>query len=239
MKFYRRLNTIKAISFDLDDTFYDNHPYIVAAEKALFAHLCHHWPEFESAGRTLWKQSRKACIRESPLLAHDMIALRRCVLRRVFLHMGLSGNPLEKAVQSSYLVFYEARSNFQVLPAYVALLQGLARQLPVIAITNGNVDIERVGFVDCFSHVFHASTTLRSKPYPDMFDQAAEAVGVDAKNILHVGDNLEKDVFGALNAGYMAAWYAENRPMQLPTEPAQQLPHLQLDTLQELQSLLS
>ena len=238
MKFYRQLNQVKALTFDLDDTFYDNHPIIKVAEQQLFSFLIEHWPQLAGTGRELWRQCRRDCISQNALLAHDMIALRRCVLQRLFCHIGLQGAELKEAVERSYQVFYQHRSAFKVSERYVSLLHALGEKVPLIAITNGNVDIERVGLAGCFYRVYHASLQQRSKPFPDMFDAARKALALPASSILHVGDNLQKDVFGALSAGYMAGWYAENRPMIINSEAVQQLPHLQLDDLEELLSLL-
>ncbi|MCV5262976.1 5-amino-6-(5-phospho-D-ribitylamino)uracil phosphatase YigB, partial [Escherichia coli] len=44
MKFYRRIEPIKAMTFDLDDTLYDNYPVIVRMERELLAWLKHHHP---------------------------------------------------------------------------------------------------------------------------------------------------------------------------------------------------
>lgn len=225
------------MSFDLDDTLYDNHPFIVEAEKQLFNFMFSRWPKLENIGKKGWIGFRREAVKENPLLRHDMIALRRVVLSKLFASIDLQGQERQDAVQQSYDVFYFQRSNFTVAAEFTDVLKKLASKMPVIAITNGNVDIERVGLSECFHKVYHASTEQRSKPYPDMFENAAAFCGVAPQNILHVGDNLEKDVFGALNAGYMACWYAENRTMQLHKEKAQQLPHIQLDSFDELVEL--
>lgn len=239
MKFYRRLNDVKAMTFDLDDTLYDNHPYIVAAEKQLFSFMFDKWPELESIGKSGWIGFRRECVQENPLLAHDMIALRRNVLNKLFASIGLVGAELAQAVEQSYDTFYFHRSNFKVPQDYVNVLNKLREHVPVLAITNGNVDIERVGLGDCFNEVFHASTAQRSKPHSDMFDNASEYLNIAPEHILHIGDNLEKDVAGALNAGYMTGWYAENRKMRLFKEKAQPLPHVELCALDDLLKLIA
>ena len=238
MQYYRRLNSIQAMTFDLDDTFYANHPYIVAAEKQMFAFMVQHWPATESLGKPAWRQFRREVISETPACRHDMIALRRAVLHKMFSAIGLSGAELSDAIERSYDTFYFHRSNFKVPADYITLLQELSQKMPLMAITNGNVDIARIGLDGCFQRVYHASSTLRSKPYPDMFDLARKELNLPARHILHVGDNLEKDVAGAINAGYQAAWYAENRPMLLNQESATVLPHVALNSLSELLELI-
>jgi len=45
MKYYRPLKPFKAISFDLDDTLYDNQPIIKKAEDEILAYLNQKHPE--------------------------------------------------------------------------------------------------------------------------------------------------------------------------------------------------
>jgi len=84
----------------------------------------------------------------------------------------------------------------------------------------------------------HASTSRPMKPAQHMFDEAAARLNVAPKHILHVGDNIIKDVYGAINAGYQAAWFACNRPMTLHNEPVSVLPHVALNNLSELTHFL-
>ena len=44
MKFYRQLGSIKAMTFDLDDTLYDNRPIIRHVEEQMVAWLFSHHP---------------------------------------------------------------------------------------------------------------------------------------------------------------------------------------------------
>jgi putative hydrolase of the HAD superfamily len=67
-----------------------------------------------------------------------------------------------------------------------------------------------------------------------MFDEAANYLKIPRGSILHVGDNLEKDVWGATNAGFSAAWHACDRPMEIEKEPVQVLPNVEIHQLDEL-----
>jgi putative hydrolase of the HAD superfamily len=57
-----------------------------------------------------------------------------------------------------------------------------------------------------FDFAFLAEDIGASKPAPDMFRAALSTTGVDASEILHVGDNPEHDVIGALQVGMHAIW---------------------------------
>jgi putative hydrolase of the HAD superfamily len=76
------------------------------------------------------------------------------------------------------------------------------------------------------------------KPNIAMFDAAQAHLNIPHGNILHVGDNLPKDVYGAIKAGYQAAWYAEDRSMNIRNERAPVLPHIQLSKLAQLLDLI-
>jgi FMN phosphatase YigB (HAD superfamily) len=107
------------------------------------------------------------------------------------------------------------------------------------AITNGNVNCEAIGIDKYFTHTIQANPEYPMKPSPAMFDLISTKLGIAPQNILHVGDDLEKDVEGAIKAGYQSAWLAVNRPMQLKNERfARLLPHVQLDSLKDLKRLV-
>ena len=67
-----------------------------------------------------------------------------------------------------------------------------------------------------------------------MFHEAADMLSLPPKAILHVGDNLEKDVMGAIKAGMQSAWIAANREMNLSREAVTLLPHVELSALDDL-----
>jgi putative hydrolase of the HAD superfamily len=76
------------------------------------------------------------------------------------------------------------------------------------------------------------------KPSQVMFDLAKNHLGMASHEILHVGDNLEKDVMGARKAGFKTAWYAINRQMDLMNEATSVLPDIELSSLSELLELV-
>jgi putative hydrolase of the HAD superfamily len=137
-------------------------------------------------------------------------------------------------VQTCFDWFYFERSNFKVGEAQCQLLAKLAERLPLVAITNGNVNTQQIGIDDYFQHTFKASRKNPMKPHAHMFDQAAAYLNVSRGSILHVGDNLEKDVWGATNAGFSSAWHACDRPMQIEKESVQVLPNVEIHQLDEL-----
>ncbi len=238
MIFYRPLSPVKAITFDLDDTLYDNGPIIRAAEEALDLHLETHHPQTAELQRQDWLKIKKKLISDNPALASDMGELRMQSLLTA-LADELPSDQLEDAARACFDLFYHKRSDFELDKNIHSCLQKLSKIVPLVAITNGNVDPEQIGIADYFQHFFHANVSLPMKPAPALFEAAIVHLGIRAGEILHVGDNLVKDIQGALDAGMQTAWYAHNRGMIMREEKATLLPHVELANLDELLFLVN
>lgn len=246
MQFFRSINKVEAMTFDLDDTLYNNEPIIRRAEEALQAHIAKHHKSAAALSANDWLALKQAAIKKDLRLASDMGQLRRVVLTAALsnttpekLKTDLTNfGELSDAVEACFNCFYDARSNFELADDVHEALKAVSSKLPLVGITNGNVNAQKVGIDGYFETIFHASTSRPMKPARDMFDEAAALLHIAPKHILHVGDNIIKDVQGAVNAGYQAAWFACNRPMKLANEPVSVLPHVALDNLNELTHFL-
>lgn len=237
MIFYKKLKPIKAFTFDLDDTLYDNNKHMPIAEAAFLTELNQLYPETQSVDKTQWRTARNDSLARNPLLKSDMGELRRQTLKQVLQTCGYAGEALLGAVNTSFECFYFHRSNLVVEEKIHILLAALAKRLPLAAITNGNVNLKQIGLEGYFSHIFKADLDLPMKPDTIMFNACKKALNLNAEQILHVGDNLQNDVFGAIRAGYQSAWYAHDRSMELQKEAISLLPHVQFDHLNELLEL--
>ena len=246
MQFFKPINIIKAITFDLDDTLYNNEPVIRQADAVLNAHLKRHYPNAGALTPDQWQQLKRDAISANPSLSSDMGKLRLTVLKAALAKDVLpttrsiastssnATDPLTEAATECFHCFYNARSEFELPKEVHDTLSALSSQLPLIGITNGNVNAEKIGIASYFDVILHASTTRPMKPARAMFDEAAQRLNIAPKYILHVGDNMTKDIYGAINAGFQSAWFACNRDMHLPKERISVLPHVVLDHLDEL-----
>ena len=86
------------------------------------------------------------------------------------------------------------------------VLEHLARQYTLGALTNGNADIYKTDAAEYFDFAFLAEDIGASKPHPDMFHAALERAGVEPEQIVHVGDNPEHDIQGARAVGMHTVW---------------------------------
>lgn len=235
---YKPLDTIRAITFDLDDTLYDNWPYVKRAEQYLLTYIAEYYPQAAHINKREWQQFRLDALREAPNLKHDVGMLRTVTLTKGFIYAGMHTDEIPDAVTDCFDVFYRQRSNFRVESTHTEVLGYLSKKLPLVAITNGNVDCQKIGIADYFTHILHAGKDGRMKPSEDMFNKASLLLEVPPEKILHVGDNFEKDIEGAIHAGYQTAWYAANRAMDINNENVSILPNLQLTEFSELKSII-
>jgi HAD superfamily hydrolase (TIGR01509 family) len=97
----------------------------------------------------------------------------------------------------------------QVLPGVPDGLAALrARGLRLVAVSNSDGSADAVlvaaGIRDAFDAVVDSHHVGFSKPDPRIFDAARATVGVEAGQVVHVGDLYEADIVGAQAAGIAA-----------------------------------
>ena len=160
MQIYRRLNTIKAISFDLDDTLYNNRPVMIAIEKKMLSHfdelLSTYVEEKTVFNRRYWAPYRDTAIQQSPDITHDVVALRYESYRLGLLSLGFEHAQAELQAKASLDYFIQLRSDFSVPQASIDLLATLSQHYPLVSISNGNVDTKALGINQYFQHIYHA-----------------------------------------------------------------------------------
>ncbi|MEY4862153.1 MAG: Flavin mononucleotide phosphatase YigB [Pseudomonadota bacterium] len=193
----------RAITLDLDDTLWPVGPTLIAAEAELMQWLAANAPgaaacltqEFRAA-------TRKALLAEHPSRAHDMSFMRREGIRRALVHVGEAPSLAEEAFE----VFLAARQKVNCFEDVIPVLARWSQRYRLIALTNGNADVQRVGLGAYFHGSVDAASMGCAKPDPRIFVRACELAGVAAHEVLHVGDDPHLDVRGAVAAGLQAAW---------------------------------
>lgn len=225
------MRQILAISLDLDDTLWPIEPVIVRAEERLHAWLQIHCPRTASAYPiAALRKLRDQIARENPQLAHDYSAQRRLSLQRALLPFGYG----MAQVNAAYDEFFAARNEVACYADVVPALERLAACLPLVSLSNGNADLERIGLARFFRFSLSARDCGVAKPEAPIFHAACAQLGLAPEKVLHVGDDALLDIAGAHAAGLKTAWI--NRagvPWTLPQEP-----HLQLRNLTELADIL-
>ncbi len=199
-----RLGDVSAVSFDLDDTLWSFRVSVERAEFALHAWLLEHAPGTAAVLRD-WRvlgTLRDQHTHLRPDLAGNYRALRlgsiRLVLERANEDVALA--------EEAYQVFYAARQKVEFYEDVWPALTWLSARFPLVAVTNGNADLRLTGCDAFFQARLAPDTFGCAKPEPRIFLEAAKCVGVQPDALLHVGDDFDLDVLGALNAGLQAAW---------------------------------
>jgi putative hydrolase of the HAD superfamily len=205
IRFNRAIKPFSVMSFDLDDTLYSNHPIIKAAVKAQQNYL-NAVPRYQEQGPKYWQLCRNEAVLQSPELADNVTKWRQHTLRLALSKLNLNVDDVELHADAAYNAFADARSNIVVSDDILNLLDNLAKHFTLIAITNGNVEIERFNLHNKFELVLQAGMHGKAKPHTILFDKAAAHLNVAKSDILHIGDSLDTDVQGANNAGCQSVW---------------------------------
>lgn len=228
---------IKAITLDLDDTLWPVWPTIRRAEAALHQWLLEHTPNTAALlGRPdAMRELRDSVLAEFPHWAHDFSALRREAIRQSLARAG--DDPALAA--TAFEVFFEARHQVELFDDALPALEYLAARYPLIAISNGNADIQRIGLSRYFKGAISAGEFGIAKPDPRIFNAAAAAAGVSVAQVLHVGDDATLDAQGAQLAGMHTAWLnREGHPWPHGEPEPHHLPMLTVTSLAQLCELL-
>jgi putative hydrolase of the HAD superfamily len=113
-----------------------------------------------------------------------------------------------------YMQRYAAHWDF--IPGAQDAFEAVAEHHPVGVLTNGFAEVQKKKF-DQFPVLREQSEAIVLceevgvlKPDPAVFDHATQEAGVEAENVLYVGDSYRSDVEGAQPAGWRVAWYARN-----------------------------
>ncbi len=232
MQIFKALTPLQALSFDLDDTLYNNSPVIAAAEQAMLTALAQHVPAGEASDSDFWWRHRLKLAKVAPELRHDIGRWRLLGIEAGLLELGLAPDEAKTIAQQGYDAFLDARTKISLTTEVNDLLTALAKQYRLIAITNGNACINKMGLGRLFEFSLQAGPDGKMKPYPDMFQLAATRLKLAPSQILHIGDSHRADVMGALAAGCQAAWLDHHQ------QPVSILPHIRLTDVRQLISLV-
>lgn len=239
MIFRKSPGPVKAVSFDLDDTLYDNQPVIFSAEERFSRYLRERYvlgPEVLDP--MYWRRWSSWCISNRPELDNDVTLLREDMLMRSLASLGHPISPEEARELTAY--FIKIRSEIEVPESSLRLLSDLGRRYPLACISNGNSDTRQDGLAPYFDYDLRPSAHGPAcKPNPDLFLKFADLAGVRPSEVLHVGDDPFTDILGAAGAGCQSAWLECGIAGKTAgPESLRILPTVQISSLEELRAML-
>ena len=201
------LHRIRAITLDLDNTLWAIDPVIRRAEATLWAWLADNYPRIPAQfSPEALLGVRDSVMEEHWEKIHDFRFLRKKVLEKVAVNSGYTAELVEPAFE----VFDHARNEVDLYPDVMPGLQLLAGNFVLLAVTNGNANLETIGIRHLFHDVVAAAEAGFAKPARPIFDKAVARSGYTPAEILHVGDHPQTDVNGAREAGMRTAWINRN-----------------------------
>ena len=159
----------------------------------------------ERAFSSAWKQMPARCAIEGPRQNDDKDWWRELV-KRVLDECAPSLGELDRDnfFEIAYEHFAEA-GVWELYPDVLGMLQELEPrfQLAVLSNFDGRLRmiLEQLGISKLFKHVFVSSEIGAEKPDPEIFQRALNLIHLSADQVLHVGDDPDRDWKAARAAG--------------------------------------
>ena len=204
------IKQIKMITFDLDDTLWDNVPTITRAEIDT-----RQWIE-ERVGKVSWGDFndfinlRDDLIKEDASIEWDISKLRKEIFKIKLAHIKPS-SLRDKIVDEAFSVFMNKRHEILLFDGVADALKALSEKYILGVLTNGNADVYKFNIGKYFTFAISSLEAKASKPNRSHFDLAVKQVdGVTFNEILHIGDHQINDILFAHKLGIDTLWFNNN-----------------------------
>ena len=104
MRFYRPLGRISALTFDLDDTLYDNRPVIQRTEQEALTFVQNYHPALRSFQNEDLQRLRQAVREAEPEIYHDVTRWRFRSIEQAMLDAGLSAEEASAGAHAAMIL---------------------------------------------------------------------------------------------------------------------------------------
>lgn len=213
--------SLRAITFDLDDTLWDNRGVMERTETGHYAWLDEALADWlarrgaSGLGRfadryppAAYLAARRRLAERYPLRRGDFSWLRERALVELLTAFGLTRSAAWLWASAAMNRFHALRLDVSPHPEVEPLLEGLGRRYRLGAITNGNLALHRLALHRHFEVAIAAGEIQAPKPDARPFLAALARLETAPSRALHVGDSWKEDVMPALRLGMRAAWIA-------------------------------
>ncbi len=223
---------IKLITFDLDDTLWDNGPVIRRAIHEGYSWLLEYCPDLANMHDIASLDLLKDKIKNStPDLEHRVSESRIVGIQQALQSIGYESSIARTIAKEAFTRFHHWRHQVELFGDAKETIAQLAQEYRLGIITNGNADVNRLGLGEFFEFTVNSEDMNRSKPDPEMFHHALKLAGVRPKQAIHIGDNLITDVRGAAEIGMKTVWF---NPDGKPIGKDDTVPDFTVKTLAEI-----
>ena len=204
------MKQLKMITFDLDDTLWDNMPTITKAEFDT-----RKWIE-DQVGKVEWGnfndflKIREELIEDDASIEWDISKLRREIFRKKLLHVK-PNSYRDEIVENAFKIFITKRHEIKLFDDVEETLEHLSKKYILGILTNGNADIYKFNIGKYFKFSISSLEAMDSKPNRAHFDEALKQVNdISFENLLHIGDHQVNDILGAYELGIDTLWFNNN-----------------------------
>ncbi len=198
---------LRLITIDLDETLWPCAPVIKAAEAAHYAWLTAQAPRLtERHSVESLRDHRRDLMRLRPEIAHDVTALRHAALLSLLQELEYSEQQASELAQGAMAAFRRARNQVQPYADVAPVLARLRQHCRLVAVTNGNAEVQHTPLRDAFDRCLTAAEAGASKPDPAIFKLAMDWAEVTPAQTLHIGDDPLLDVDAARRLGLATVW---------------------------------
>ncbi len=215
------MTAIRVLSFDLDDTLWDNKPVIRQAELTMMKWLEENAPKLaEKFTLEELKHHKFQLLKSRPNLKAKISDLRRESIRLALIESGYPHLQAHNLAEEAFTSFLCARHHVTYFEGVESTLKKLSESYQLIAISNGNIDLRRLPISQYFAHAFNAENLGVKKPDPDIYHMSLQHAGVALDETVHIGDCPTNDIYAAQQAGIRTIWFnPDNQPWQEEQKP--------------------
>lgn len=188
---------IKVVSFDLDDTLWDNSGVVEKANEKLFEFLSQQNPLIGKhySVEALEDINQNFINLEKPEY-ENMTVLRKAVIKKVLEDVGGDLS----LVNPAFSIFYYWRNQIRLDGNVIKWLSRLKKCYKIFAVSNGNSNLNILNLRKYFQDHYIAGIHGRAKPSPEMLQKIVSDYHIQSNQIVHIGDSQETDVKSAKNA---------------------------------------
>ena len=230
------MENIKAIIFDADDTLIDHKACEEQGLINVFKGLKQEYKEeyqniFRPLDRNLWDSVAKG----TNVVSKEEIPEYR--FKKFFDEIDLKVTDYQKA----NILFQEGLANSTaVIQNAKEIVKYLSyKQYSLYIVTNGLVKLQKPRIINSeiaeyISDIIISEAVGVAKPNPEIFNILLNKINIKPEEAVMIGDSLEKDIKGAIDAGIYAIWYnPDNKSNCMNIQP-----DYQIENLLELKEIL-
>jgi HAD superfamily hydrolase (TIGR01509 family) len=210
MLWIKRLNKVKVLSFDGDMTLWD---FQSAMKQALSYTLEALRNQYPGPATTALSVETLIAIRNRTAVhlkasTNNLEEIRYHALRNTLQHIGIDNDAFAYLLYELYLK--HRFEDIQLYPDVQPALVTLKHKYVLCLCSNGNSYPGRCGLPNIFDFSIFAQDVGVEKPDIRMFQEVYRQTHCTPEALLHIGDSLTSDVYGAQKAGAIAAWLNRN-----------------------------